>query len=107
MKAILVNQSTFDAELKDSNIPILLDIFTPSCGPCRMLVPILDKIAEEFDGRVKVLKLNGSQDIDLALSYSVRSVPALIFFKDGKEVDRKTGFLTENKLREWLNEMSM
>ena len=54
MKAILVNQSTFDAELKDSNIPILLDIFTPSCGPCRMLVPILDKIAEEFDGRVKV-----------------------------------------------------
>lgn len=106
MSAILVTEDTLAAELNGSSIPVLLDIYTPTCGPCRVLAPVIEVLAEEYRDKVKILKLDGSKDVNVAVNYGVKSVPCLIAFVNGQEVGRKIGFQAAPRLREWLDELA-
>lgn len=90
-------------EVLESSIPVLLDVYTPFCGPCRQMMPAIEKLALEFAGRVLVAKLDGSEDLGVADELGVRKVPCLIAFRDGIEIGRRTGFVAEDALRQWIS----
>ena len=77
--------------MEQSQIPIVVDFWASWCGPCKMVSPILEKLSDEFDGRVKFAKLNVEREEDIADEYCIRSIPALIVFKDGQRVAKTTG----------------
>jgi thioredoxin 1 len=85
------NDTTFDAEVLQSPVPVLVDFWAEWCGPCRMIGPMLDQIADETTGQAKVVKVNVDECRDLALRYQVRSIPMLLFFKGGQVADTVVG----------------
>lgn len=87
-----VNASDFDKLVAESTIPVVVDFWAPWCGPCKQMAPVLDKMAEEFEGRVVVLKVNVDENATVSARFSIRSIPTVIVFKDGKEAFRTTGF---------------
>ena len=86
-----VNDETFDAEVLKSGTPVLVDFWAPWCGPCRAVAPTVDAIAEEFMGRLKVVKLNTDESGRVATEYGVTSIPTLMVFKNGTMVERVLG----------------
>lgn len=88
---ISVTASNFAAEVEQSSTPCLVDFWATWCGPCRALSPVVDQIADELAGRLKVCKCNVEEAQDLALRFSVMSIPTLILFKDGKQVETIVG----------------
>ncbi len=82
---------TFETEVLNSAEPVLVDFWAPWCGPCRMVAPVVEEIAKEYDGKVKVLKLNTDENMDIAIKYNILSIPTLGFFKGGQMVDRIIG----------------
>lgn len=98
-----LTDENFDTEINNSPLPVLVDFWAPWCGPCRMLAPILEKIAVRFDGKVKVAKVNVDESPGVAGRFGITSIPTLIFFKAGKEFDRTVGALPEGMLAEKLN----
>lgn len=99
-----VTDDQFDAQVLQSDIPVIVDFYADWCGPCKMAAPILDKLSDEFAGKVKIMKL----DVDassLAPKYGVMSIPTMIVFKDGKEVQelRLIGFGGEQKYRDLID----
>jgi thioredoxin len=86
-----VTDSTFAEAVERSPMPVLLDLWADWCGPCHMLAPVIDQISSEFQGRVKVAKLNIDENPDTANRFRVRSIPTLLVFKAGKEIDRLVG----------------
>jgi thioredoxin 1 len=97
-----VSDSTFDAEVLKSNIPVLVDFWAEWCTPCKMIAPILQEIADEQAGKLKVVKLNVDDAPDVAMKYQVMSIPTLIVFKDGVEVNRLVGARGKAQLLESL-----
>lgn len=97
-KAIEVTDSTFEQEVKNSEIPVLVDFWAPWCGPCRKITPIIDEIAEEFQGRMKIVKLNTDENIRTAQEYSISGIPSLLIFKNGEAVERLVGLLQKSTL---------
>ncbi len=93
-----VNQNNFQAEVLQSSSPVLVDFWAPWCGPCRMVAPVVDKIAQTYSGRLKVVKLNTDDSPSLAGQYEVSGIPALILFKSGAPVDRIVGYVPEKQL---------
>ena len=93
----MVDASTFD-DLLTSDLPVLVDFWAPWCGPCRALAPVIDEIADEFDGRLKVAKVNVDENQDLAMQYGVMSIPTLVMLKRGVEVHRIVGASPNPKL---------
>ena len=91
----------YDAELAAS-VPVLVDFWAAWCGPCRMVSPVVEKLAREFAGRIKVVKLDVDAAPDVAARYQVQSIPLLVLHRDGAEVDRRVGALPEPALRGWL-----
>ncbi len=89
--AAAVTTAEFDREVLESEVPVLVDFWAVWCGPCRMIAPTVDAVAEEFAGRAKVLKLNVDDSPDIAGRYGVQSIPTLILFKGGQPVDRLVG----------------
>lgn len=81
---------TFDAALAEGKL-MMVDFWAEWCGPCRMLGPVVDKLAEEYQGKAIMGKVNVDEEQELAIRYGVMSIPTVIFFKDGKEIDRKVG----------------
>ena len=88
---VRVTDSTFAEAVERSPMPVLLDLWADWCGPCHMLAPVIDQISSEFQGRVKVAKLNIDENPDTANRFRVRSIPTLLVFKAGKEIDRLVG----------------
>ena len=102
MNVIEVNGSTFKAEVLESPVPVLVDLYSPDCGPCRAIATILEELAEEVGGRAKVVKVNAVEDIYLAATLRVGGYPTLVIFKDGQEAARFVGLRTKEKLKSAL-----
>jgi thioredoxin 1 len=89
--ASAVTLDTFDKDVLESTIPVLVDFWAPWCGPCRAIAPSVDAIAEEFSGKAKVYKVNVDEQPEIASRYGVQSIPTLTIFKDGKVADQIVG----------------
>tara|TARA_B100000676_G_scaffold265703_1_gene278906 strand:+ start:154 stop:477 length:324 start_codon:yes stop_codon:yes gene_type:complete len=93
----------FDKEISSSNIPVLVDFWAEWCGPCKSLGPILEEISKDLKDKLQVVKVNLDENQDLAMKYSIRSIPTLLLFKEGELVDTKVGLLPKSDLVEWLD----
>ena len=94
-----VTDKDFQQEVIDSDLPVLVDIWAPWCGPCRMIGPVVEKLSEEYEDKVKFCKLNVDENQQTATSYGVQSIPLLLFFKDGEKVDESLGAVPEDMIR--------
>ena len=97
------NDSTFDQDIKSSNIPVVVDFWAEWCGPCKQIGPILEEISEEKKSTVRILKLNIDEHPEIPHKYNVRRIPTLMLFKAGKLIDTKVGSLPKSALRDWID----
>ena len=95
MTALNITTNNFNAEIMNSDKPVLIDFFATWCGPCKMLSPVIDGLADRYEGKVLVGKVNTDEQPELAIRFGVMSIPTVIFLKDGKEIDRKVGVMPE------------
>jgi thioredoxin 2 len=95
------DQQTFDAEL-EASVPVVIDFWAPWCGPCRMVTPALERLAQSHAGRLKIVKLNIDGAPQIAARYEVQGIPLLVLTRDGRELDRLVGAVPENQIESWL-----
>ncbi len=105
MKEITLTKENFKSEVLESSIPVLVDFWASWCGPCKMLSPIVDQIADEFYGKVKVGKINVDEQMSLAIEYKIEVIPTLIFFKDGKIQKQTVGVLDKEDIEQIINSL--
>jgi thioredoxin 1 len=98
-----VTESTFSTEVLGSDKPVLVDFWAPWCGPCKMLSPVVEKVAGQFGSQVSFVKLNTDENPQLAGQYHISGIPCLILFKGGQAVDRIIGFVPEAQIRSMLD----
>ncbi len=94
--------ANFEEEVLNSKIPVLVDFYADWCGPCKMMAPIVESIAESFEGKAKVGKLNIDDEMDIAQKYRVMSIPTFIIFKDGQVVETSVGAMSKDELEKKL-----
>lgn len=99
---VILNKENFESEVFSSEKPVIVDFWATWCGPCKMIAPELEKLAEEYGDTVKVGKVNVDENENLAIKYGIEFIPTLILFKNGKEEKRITGFFNKNELVEKL-----
>ncbi len=97
-----VTKNTFDTEIQGANTPVLVDFWAPWCGPCRMLSPVLDELAGEMSGQVKILKVNVDEEPELASKFGVMTIPTVIAFKEGKEANKVVGFRSKEDFKNMI-----
>ena len=98
MGAIHLTEQNFKTEVIDSQIPVLVDFWAEWCGPCRMIGPIIEELAQELDGRLKVGKVNVDEAQGLAAQYNIMSIPTMLIFKGGSPVEQIVGAMSKNQL---------
>ena len=98
--ALMVTSENFETEIKQSNLPIIIDVYASWCGPCQQVGPVFDELAKELSDKYKFAKLNIDEERDLAIQYSVSSVPTFIFIKGGEVVGREMGYMDKETLKE-------
>jgi thioredoxin 1 len=99
-----VTDATFDSEVKNADKPVLVDFWAEWCGPCRQVAPILEELSKEFDGQLKVVKLDVDSNPKVAQAYNIRGIPSLLLFKNGQVAGQKVGALPKHQLKAWLSE---
>ncbi len=100
---IEVNESSWDDEVINSDLPVLVDFWAEWCGPCKMIAPAVHDLALEYDGKLNVAKVDVDNNPNIAMKYGIRSIPALIFFKDGKPVDQHVGAAPKGRLKQKID----
>ena len=98
-----VSDASFESEVLKSEIPVLVDFWAPWCGPCRMVAPIVEELADEYNGKVKFVKLNTDDNVATASKYGIRSIPTLLVFKGGQAVEQVIGFRPKSELKRTLD----
>lgn len=98
-KIIEVNSNNFNSEVLNSTIPVVVDFWAEWCGPCKMLAPALNELAEEYNGKVKIAKVNVDENPDLANNFGISSIPTLLFFKNGQVVGQSVGVKPKSALK--------
>lgn len=102
--ALEINENNFQNEVENFNGSVLVDFWAPWCGPCRMMGPIIDNLAEKFAGKVKIAKINVDDSPNLAAKFNVSSIPTLIFFKNGAAIHTSLGVTAEAELENQINQ---
>jgi thioredoxin 1 len=102
-KIVQLSATNFKGEVLDSKVSVLVDFWAAWCAPCRMVTPILDELAEEYEGKIKIAKLNVDDNQEIAVKHNILSIPTLILFKDGEEQKRLVGALPKKKMIEELS----
>ena len=97
-----LNAETFENEIS-GNVPVLVDFWAEWCAPCKALAPILDEVSDELAGKIVVTKVNLDENQDLAMKYSIRSIPTLLLFKNGELLDMQVGLPSKSDLVDWIN----
>jgi thioredoxin 1 len=104
MSTVAVTDDTFDAEVRNSDIPVVVDFWAEWCGPCKQIGPALEELSEEYAGKVKIAKVNVDDNPNSPAELGVRGIPALFMFKDGQVVSNKIGAAPKAALENWIKE---
>jgi thioredoxin 1 len=105
-KPIEVTDETFNQEVLQAQGPVLVDFWAPWCGPCRMMAPVLEKMVDKFQGKLKIAKLNTDENPSTAGNYQITGIPSLLVFKNGEEVQRIVGFHPEQEMTRILEALA-
>ena len=103
MATVHVTDATFDSEVRNSSVPVVVDFWAEWCGPCRMIGPALEEIAAAYDGKIKIAKVNVDENPNEAAKLGVRGIPSLYVFKDGQVVSNKVGAAPKAALQAWID----
>ena len=103
MATVAVTDATFDAEVRQSNIPVVVDFWAEWCGPCKQIGPALEELSEAYAGKVKIVKVNVDENPDSPAQMGVRGIPALFMFKDGQIISNKVGAAPKAALQSWID----
>ena len=103
MATVAVTDDTFDAEVRNSDVPVVVDFWAEWCGPCRMIGPSLEELSDEYGGNVKIVKINVDENPNSPAQLGVRGIPALFLFKGGEVVSNKTGAAPKAALKDWID----
>jgi len=102
MATVKVTDDTFAAEVTNSNIPVVVDFWAEWCGPCKQIGPALEELSDEYEGKVKIVKINVDENPNSPAQMGVRGIPALFLFKDGEAIANKTGAAPKAALADWI-----
>ncbi len=102
---IELNDAAFDEAVNNSNVPVLVDFWAPWCGPCKMMAPIIQEVANDYAGRVKICKLNTDDARDSAMEFGISAIPTIILFKDGQMQKKWVGLTSKKDLSAAINEL--